>query len=130
VRFLTELLMAAILGFGPLSASPTPQGGSKTDSSPKTVRVGGDIKPPLKVKGVAPLYPTMAKQSRIQGVVILEATIGTDGKVKEVKVARSAKFFDDAAVSAVRNWEYKPTMVDGQAVQVIITIPVNFTLDN
>lgn len=92
--------------------------------------MGGDIKPPAKVRGSAPIYPPVAKQARAQGVVILEATIGTEGKVKDVKVVRSAKLFDDAAIAAVRTWEYKPTMVDGQPVQVILTIPVNFTLEN
>ena len=130
MRCLAVLLIAASLASGPLSATPTPQAGGKTDSSPRTVRVGGDIKPPAKVRGSAPIYPPVAKQARAQGVVILEATIGTEGKVKDVKVVRSAKLFDDAAIAAVRTWEYKPTMVDGQPVQVILTIPVNFTLEN
>ncbi len=129
LRSLSILVFAAVLGSVPLFARPLPQNG-KGDSSPRTVRVGGDIKPPVKVRGSAPVYPTIAKQTRVQGVVILEATIGTEGKVKDVKVVRSSKVFDDAAVSAVRTWEYKPTMVDGQPVQVIVTIPVNFTLEN
>src|ERR1700692_4214836 len=108
MRFLTASLIAAILASSPLAATPVPQGASKTDSSPKTVRVGGDIKPPVKLRGAAPRYPPAAKQSGIQGVVILEATIGTDGKVKDVKVVRSSKFLDEAAVAAVRTWEYKP----------------------
>lgn len=128
MRSLTVLLITVMLASVPLAASPEPQGG-KADSSAKTVRVGGDVKPPAKVRGAAPVYPAVAKQARAQGVVILEATIGTDGKVKEVKVERSSKLFDDAAVAAVRTWEYKPTVLDGQPVQVILTIPVNFTLD-
>ena len=130
MRYLVVSLMAVMLASGLLSASPEPQGSGKNDSSVKTVRVGGDIKPPAKVRGSPPVYPAVAKQARAQGVVILEATIGTDGKIKDVKVERSAKLFDDAAVAAVRTWEYKPTMVDGQPVQVILTIPVNFTLEN
>jgi len=96
--------------------------------SPQTVRVGGDVKPPLKVKNVDPVYPRLALSGKIQGVVILEATIGTDGKVKDVKVVKSLKLLDDAAVTAVREWEYKPTVINGHPVQVIMTIPVNFTL--
>ena len=64
----------------------------------------------------------------MQGVIILEVTIGTDGKVKDIKVIRSLPLLADAAVAAVRGWEYRPTMVDGKAVQVITTIPVNFAL--
>ncbi len=127
LRSLTILVFAAVI-FGPLSAIAIPQAGK--GDSPKTVRVGGDVKPPLKIRGAAPVYPAVAKQARKQGVVILEATIGTDGKVKEVKVARSAALFDDAAMAAVRTWEYKPTVIDGQPVQVILTVPVNFSLEN
>jgi periplasmic protein TonB len=106
-----------------LSARPIPQ------SAPQTVRVGGDVKPPQKLRGVAPVYPPAARQARTQGVVIIEATIGIDGKVKDTKIMRSIKQLDDAAVSAVRTWEFKPTVVNGQVVQVITTIPINFNLD-
>ncbi len=121
-----SLVLFAILAAGSLPAHAAPQ----SDSSPQTVHVGGDIKPPLKTKNVAPAYPSFAAQAHIQGVVILEATIGTNGKVKDVKVLRSIKELDDAAIKAVRAWEYKPTLVNGQAVQVILTIPVNFNLEN
>ncbi len=121
-----SLLLFGILAAGSLSAHDAPQG----DSSLQTVHVGGDIKPPLKTKNVPPVYPSFAAQAHIQGVVILEATIGTNGKVKDIKVLRSIKELDDAAIKAVRAWEYKPTLVNGQAVQVILTIPVNFNLDN
>jgi TonB family protein len=117
------LLVAACLGARPLAATPVPQG-----NTPATVRVGGDVKPPLKTKTVAPVYPPIAVAAHTEGVVILEATIGTDGKVKDVKVVRSIKTLDDAAMDAVRRWEFKPTVIDGKPVQVIMTIPVNFTL--
>jgi periplasmic protein TonB len=121
-------LVAATLLAGPAYA--TPQGGAKSDSNPPTVRVGGDIKPPVKVKGAPPIYPPYARQEHIQGSVIVEATIGVDGKVKDTKVVRGVNLLlDGAAVAAVRTWEFKPTLVNGQAVQVITTIPLNFTLD-
>jgi protein TonB len=120
-------LVAASLASGPLLASPAPQGG-KNDASVETVRVGGDIKPPLKVKNVLPVYPPAARAARVEGVVIVEATIGTDGKVKDVKVVKSVKLLDDAAINAVRECVFKPTLVNGQPVQVIMTVPFNFTL--
>jgi protein TonB len=123
-RLAVLALIATSMAAGSLQAVPTPQG-----SSAPTVRVGGDIKPPIKVKNVPPVYPALARQSRIEGVVIIDATIGTDGKVKDTKVIRSIPALDTAAVSAVRAWEFKPTLVNGQAVQVIMTIPVNFTLE-
>lgn len=128
MRLATTLFFVLTILAGPLFSAPAPQGGGKADA-PETVRVGGDIKPPLKVKNVPPVYPQIAITSHTQGVVILEATIGTDGKVKETKVIRSIKQLDDAAITAVRAWEYKPTLVSGKAVQVIMTIPVNFTLN-
>jgi len=127
---LALVVLTASLAVGSLAAHAAPQGGSKNDSAPQTVRVGGDIKPPVKIKNVAPVYPSFAVGAHIQGVVILEATIGTDGKVKEIKVLRSIKELDDAAIKAVRAWEYKPTLVNNQAVQVITTIPVVFNLEN
>lgn len=123
-RLVALALIAASIAAGSLFAIPTPQG-----SSPPTVRVGGDVKPPVKTRNVAPVYPPAAKQSHIQGVVVLDATIGTDGKVKDVKVLRSVKALDAAAMDAVRAWEFKPTIINGQAVQVIITTSVIFTLD-
>lgn len=125
---LAALFVAVSLSAGPLTAAAAPQGSNKSDSTPATVRVGGDVKPPLKTKNVAPVYPPIAVAAHTEGVVILEATIGTDGKVKDVKVVRSIKQLDDAAIDAVRRWEFKPTVIDGKPVQVIMTIPVNFTL--
>lgn len=81
---------------------------------PQTVRVGDDIKPPVK-KNVAPVYPPIAVTSHTQGAVILEATIGTDGKVKDTKILRSTKQLDDAAVTAVRAWDYRPALVNSKS---------------
>jgi periplasmic protein TonB len=124
------LVIVLAVGFMAVQAfaNPLPQSAGKSDSTPETVRVGGNVKPPVKTKDVKPVYPAIAVQSRLQGVVIIDATIGTDGKVKDTKIIRSMKVFDDAAVAAVRGFEYKPTVVDGRPVQVIMTIPVNFSL--
>jgi len=93
------------------------------------VRVGGDIKPPPKVKDVKPLYPPMARQARTQGVVILEVTIAEDGKVKAVKVLKSLALLEGAAIEAVKQWEFKPTLVNGKPVAIIMPVAVNFRLD-
>jgi TonB family protein len=92
------------------------------------VRVGGKIKPPTKIKDVTPVYPTAAKSNHVQGVVIIEATIGADGKVQDTKVLRSVPQLDQAALDAVRQWEYKPTLLNGVAVPVVMTVTVRFTL--
>jgi protein TonB len=126
--FAAAMLIAAVSVAGPVFAGSPPQGGK--GDAPQTVRVGGDVKPPLKVKDVKAVYPAIAVQNHIQGVVIIDATIGTDGKVKETKVIRAPPLQDltDSAVAAVRAWEFKPTIIDGHPVQVIMTIPINFVL--
>jgi TonB family protein len=92
------------------------------------VRVGGNIKTPTKVKHVNPVYPPDALAARIQGVVIVEATIDTEGRVSDAKVLRSIPVLDNAALEAVRQWEFTPTEFNGVRVPVIMTVTVNFTL--
>jgi TonB family protein len=73
-------------------------------------RVGGSVRPPRLTKNARPDFPRDAQASRIGGAVLLEALIGPDGKVKDVRVIRSSPLFDKAAVDAVRKWEYEPTI--------------------
>ena len=75
-----------------------------------------------------PVYPLIAQSARVQGVVIIEATIDPDGKVADTRVLRSIPLLDQAALDAVRKWEYEPTLLNGVAVPVIMTVTVNFTL--
>jgi TonB family protein len=95
---------------------------------PGAVRVGGNIKQPAKIKDVKPKYPAEAQSARIQGVVILEVTIGVDGKVIDAKVLRSIPLLDQAAIDAVKQWEFSQTLLNGVPVPVIMTATVNFTL--
>jgi protein TonB len=92
------------------------------------VRVGGNIKAPQKMKHVAPVYPPIAQSARVSGVVIIEATIGPNGKVQDAKVLRSIPLLDQAALDAVKQWEFTPTLLNGVPVPVIMTVTVNFTL--
>jgi TonB family protein len=92
------------------------------------VRVGGNIRPPTKIKNVNPVYPSIAQSARVQGVVIVEATIGPDGKVSDARVLRSIPLLDQAALDAVRQWVFTPTLLNGVPVPVIMTVTVNFTL--
>jgi len=94
----------------------------------QAVRVGGQIKEPKKLKNVTPVYPDIAKQARVQGVVILECTISPQGKVTDVKVLRGIPLLDQAAVDAVKQWVYTPTLLNGVPVPVIMTVTVNFKL--
>lgn len=93
------------------------------------VRVGGAIRAPQKIVHVAPEYPDIARASRTTGIVILEAVIGEDGRVREVRVLRSAPLLDEAAARAVRQWQFTPTLLNGQPVPVVMTVTVAFSLN-
>ena len=92
------------------------------------VRPGGVIKTPVKVRHVSPVYPAIAQQARVEGMVIIEAIVGVDGRVTEARVLRSKPLLDEAALAAVRQWEFTPTTLNGVPVPVIMTVTVNFTL--
>jgi TonB family protein len=92
------------------------------------VRVGGNIAPPTRTKYVPPDYPPVALSARVQGVVIVEVVIGPDGTVQDVKILRSIPLLDQAALDAVRQWEFTPTLLNGTPVPVIMTATVNFIL--
>jgi TonB family protein len=92
------------------------------------VRIGGAIREPHKVKNVAPVYPDIARLARVQGTVVLEAVIDPRGNVTSVRVLRGAPLLDAAAMEAVRQWRYTPTLLEGRPVPVIMTITVNFRL--
>lgn len=90
------------------------------------VRAGGRIMAPKKIKDVKPVYPALAQSARVYGAVTIEATIGADGKVTDARVVRSIPLLDQAALDAVRQWEYLPTMLNGLPVPVLITVTINF----
>jgi protein TonB len=92
------------------------------------VRIGGDVLAPTKVKDVRPMYSPEAMAAQVQGVVILEAIIGPSGRVDQVRVLRGIQLLDEAAMDAVKEWEFTPTLRNGVAVPVMMTVSINFTL--
>lgn len=113
----------------PPPAPPAPQTGrSTTWTGEGTIRVGGGVKTPTKIKDVRPVYPPVARDAGIQGVVILEVVIGKDGRVTDARVLRSIPLLDHAALDAVAQWEFTPTLVNGEPTAVVMTTTVNFTL--
>lgn len=92
------------------------------------LRIGGAVMPPKKLVDVPPVYPEVAKEAGVQGVVIIEATIDADGVVQDTKVLRSIPLLDAAALTAVKQWRYTPTWLNGEAVPITMTMTVNFTL--
>jgi TonB family protein len=101
---------------------------SGADGRARSYRIGGTLKEPTRVKNVPPVYPDEAKQAGVSGVVILECQIDPTGRVTDVTVLRSVPGLDQAAIDAVRQWEYTPTLLNGVAVPVIMTVTVNFRL--
>jgi TonB family protein len=94
----------------------------------KRIRVGGNVEAANLVTQVAPHYPAEAKQSGIQGAVKLQGLIGKDGHVQDLQVLSGEPVLAEAAVEAVKQWVYRPTLLSGEPVEVQTTIDVNFTL--
>ena len=95
------------------------------------IRVGGSIREPKKIRHIAPIYPPESQRAGIQGYVILEALIAKDGTVKEAKVLGATngdQGLSDAALEAVRQWEYTPTLLNGVPVEVLMNVTVHFRL--
>jgi protein TonB len=80
------------------------------------------------IRQVPPTYPPLAKQARVSGEVRLRLVVGTDGAVKEVTVVSGHPLLIQAAIDAVRQWLYRPTVVNGVPVEVLTEVAVNFTL--
>lgn len=110
-----------------LTPPPAPVAASVQEQAP--LRLGNGIKPPLKVRDVAPTYPSIARAAHVEGIVIIEATIGLDGKVQDARILRSANpLLNAEALNAVRQWEYTPTLLNGIPVAIVMTVTVNFRL--
>ena len=92
------------------------------------MRMHSGIQAPLNVNHVAPIYPVIAQRARVEGTVILEATIDTQGTVVAAKVLRSIPLLDAAALEAVGQWRFTPALLNGVPVPVIMTVTVRFTL--
>jgi TonB family protein len=90
------------------------------------LRVGGAVKPPKKVVDVQPVYPEDAKAAGLEGYVILDIVIGEDGSVIEAGVMRSIPALDSAAIDAVRQWQFEPTLLNGEPVEIEMTVSIKF----
>ncbi|MGB8959226.1 MAG: energy transducer TonB [Candidatus Aminicenantales bacterium] len=92
------------------------------------VKVEGDMTPPKLIKEVRPVYPEVARLAEVQGVVILSVKADEKGQVVDVMVLRSIPLLDQAAIDAVRQWVYEPTIIDGKAAPIVFTVTVRFQL--
>jgi TonB family protein len=117
-------------GRGPASPSSVAPPPRQVDdgAAAGAFRVGGSVRPPRLTKRATPDFPREAQADRIGGAVLLEVLIGPDGKVKDMRIIRSAPLFDRAAMDAVRKWEYEPTKIDGAAVSLVMPVTVTFSI--
>ena len=86
------------------------------------------IRVPQKIVDVTPIYPRFARDARVQGIVIIEATIDARGNVIAARVVKSVALLDQAALDAVRQWKFSPTLLNGVPVPIIMTVTVRFIL--
>ena len=104
-----------------VTATPAPA----PSSAP--LRVGGDVLEPRKTRHVPPQYPAAAQASGLAGVVIIDAVISREGSVRNAVVLKSVPGLDDAALEAVRQWTYTPTLLNGVPIEVVMTASVVFS---
>ncbi len=90
--------------------------------------MGGNVQSSKLIQRVEPTYPELAKRARIQGIVLLQVTVGEAGNVTDIQVIRGHPLLNDGAVAAVQQWKYSPTLLNGEPVPVIATVTVNFIL--
>jgi protein TonB len=95
----------------------------------KPMRVHAGMQAPVKVVNVDPIYPPIAQRAHVEGYVILEAIIDEHGTVKTANILKSIPLLDAAAVDAVRQWRFTPARLNDEAVPVVMTVTVRFTLD-
>jgi periplasmic protein TonB len=96
--------------------------------TPKSIRVGGNVAQANLIRQVTPVYPAIAKTAHISGTVLLHAIIGKDGTVQDLQYISGPPLLMKSAMDAVRQWRYKPTLLNGEPVDVDTTISVVFTL--
>jgi TonB family protein len=109
--------------------APPPEPATEQASPPKRITVGGMVMESKLVSRTPPKYPTDAKEARIEGDVLLTAIIAKDGSVMQLDVKSGHPLLAAAALEAVRQWKYQPTLLNGQPVEVVTSIHFNFTLD-
>jgi len=121
-------VLGGILGAVPTAAPPPPPPKKDAPPPPSRIKVGGNVQQARLVRQPRPVYPPLAKQARIQGVVKLSAVISKDGTIMELAVISGHPLLVPAALEAVKQWVYQPTLLNGEPVEVATQIDVNFTL--
>ena len=120
--------ISACTGRGGAGESAPAPGDVTGNQTTAPVKVGSYLVQMVKIKDVPSVYPSSARSARVPGVVVIEATIDPDGRVENATVLRSVPLLDQAALDAVRQWEFKPQLLNGTAIPVVVTLSVPFAL--
>jgi protein TonB len=121
-------LLGGIIGGLPAAPPPPPPPPKPKPAPPAAIRVGGQVQAANILRQTRPTYPPLAKAARVQGTVKFEATIAKDGTIQNLKLISGPPLLVQSAMQAVQQWQYKPTLLNGEPVEVLTTIDVNFTL--
>ncbi len=122
-------VLGSIISSAPTVAPPPPPPPPvKKKAPPKRIRVGGNVAKARLTRQVRPQYPPLARQARIQGTVKLSAIISKNGSIQKLEVLSGHPLLVPSALAAVKQWRYRPTLLNGEAVEVLTNIDVNFTL--
>jgi protein TonB len=116
------------LGSFNVAAPPPPPPPEVKQAQVKQIRVGGNVQAANLIKKITPVYPALAKSARIQGTVRFTAIIGKDGTIQNLQLVSGHPMLVQSATEAVKQWIYKPTLLNEEPVEVITQIDVNFTL--
>ena len=112
----------------PTAPAPLPQPPPAPIIAARPLRQSSGVQAAMLIYQVKPVYPQIAKLTRTQGVVVLEAVISKDGTIDSLRVISGHQLLTQAALDAVRQWKYRPTMLNSEPVEVITTVTVTFTL--
>lgn len=122
-------VVGGIIGGVPSAAPPPPPPPEAPKPvTPQRIRVGGNVSDAKVINRVQPVYPPLAKQARVSGTVRLNAVISREGVIQDLQVVSGHPLLVQAALQAVRQWRYSPTLLNGEPVEVATVIDVNFTL--
>jgi protein TonB len=112
--------------FGVPGGDPGGEIGGAAGAPPARVRVGGQVEAPRKLRHVVPVYPEIARRAGLSATVIVECVIGLDGRIASARVLRGHPLLDGAALDAVRQWTYRPPLLNGTPVEAVMTVTVRF----
>jgi protein TonB len=123
-------VLSGIIGGLPAAPPPPPPPPKPKAAPTAPIRVGGNVQQANLISQPKPQYPPLAKAARVQGTVKFQATISKDGSIQDLQLLGGPPLLVQAAQQAVLQWKYRPTLLNGEPVEVITTIDVNFSLSN